>query len=215
MNEISAGLQAFIEIIQQIADNKYVLGDRLVEIGISGPNLEATLASIAMAQGELGHARLLYNWAFDLQGLEGKKPEIEDQTGRAFSSVVSIDNWFDLITSVYAVNEALELVLQDILEANHSEVAHRIHKLLKEQKEHIIYSRNWVRQLLKDKGAIPHKCNEGLEKAIPDALNWLNKIEQDSALIAEGYRLADRNLVKRFQGRIDQLREEMDVSHVV
>lgn len=215
MNENSSGSQAFIELIEQIADNKYVLGDRLVEIGISGPNLEATLAAIAMSQGELGHARLLYNWVFDLQGLEGKKPEIEDQTGKAFSSIVSIDNWIDLITSVYVVNASLELVLYDILEANHSEVVHRIHKLMKEQKEHIIYSRNWVQQLLKDKGSVPQKCNEGLEKAIPDALNWLNKFEQDSALVAEGYRVPDSNLIARFEKQIEQLREEKDVSHVL
>lgn len=110
MSNKTAGLASFIETIETIADNKYILGDLLVEIGVSGPDLEATLSTIAMAQGELGHARLLYNWAFDLKGI--KKQEIERQTGKAFTSVVAVDNWIDLIGSLYVVNVGWSLCLK-------------------------------------------------------------------------------------------------------
>ena len=83
---------SLIELAETIADNKYILGDRLVEIGVSGPKLEATLSAIAMAQQELGHSRLIYRWSYDLKGINGSKVEIKDQTGKAFSKNVEISN---------------------------------------------------------------------------------------------------------------------------
>ena len=202
MSNQTAGLQAFIDLLETVADNKYVLGDRLVEIGISGPNLEAILSSIAMAQGELGHARLLYNWTFDLRVLKGKKPEIEKQTGKAFAGVVQAQNWISLIAALYAVNVALDVVLRSILDARHGEVVTRIHKLLKEQQEHILYARNWAQQLRQDKGAVPRKFREALEGIIPEAETWLLTLENTTELVAEGYLLPAVKLVQPFRAQI-------------
>lgn len=204
MVEKTTGLTSFIETIEVIADNKYVLGDLLVDIGIGGPDLEATLSAIAMAQGELGHARLLYNWASDLKG--NKKLEIESQTGKAFSVVVAVDNWIDLIGSLYAVNVAFELVLKAILEARHADVANRVNKLLKEQKEHIMYSRGWVEQLLQDKGAVPKKINEILEKAVPEIRAWLKTVEDSVELVNEGYIKSGARLVTQFDPQIANMK---------
>ncbi|HWO97002.1 MAG TPA: Phenylacetic acid catabolic protein [Bacillus sp. (in: firmicutes)] len=204
MGEQTAGLKSFIELVEAIADNKYVLGDRLVEIGISGPNLEATLAAIAMAQGELGHARLLYNWIFDLKELTGKKPEIENQTGKAFQGVVDIHDWISLIAASYVVNIAVDVVLKSVLDSSHSKVATRVHKLIREQKEHIVYTQHWAQQLLKDQGAIPRKFREALDQVIPHAEAWLKSVEQKAELVDEGYILRDSQLFSKFQ---DQLRE--------
>jgi ring-1,2-phenylacetyl-CoA epoxidase subunit PaaC len=202
MSKQTAGLQAFIELIEGIADNKYVMGDRLVEVGIGGPNLEAILSSIAMAQGELGHARLLYNWTFDLQEKQGKKPEIEKQTGKALDGVVKADSWITLIAALYTVNVALDVVLKSILEARHAEVVTRIHKLIKEQRDHILYSRNWAEKLLQDQGAVPRKFREAMEQIVPEAETWLLTIENTSELAAEGYLLPSVKLVQRFKEQL-------------
>lgn len=212
MGDKTVGLTSFIEVIETIADNKYVLGDLLVEIGVSGPDLEATLSTIAMAQGELGHARLLYNWAFDLRG--SKKQEIEKQTGKAFAAVVSVDSWIDLIGSLYVVNEGLELVLKAMLDGRHPDVINRINKLLKEQKEHIMYSRGWVEQLLNDQGSIPRKMNESLKKIIKDVETWLHHVEHSEGLVEGGYVKADVNLTASFHSKLASLplqRAESDV----
>lgn len=186
----------FIDIIETIADNKYVLGDHLVEIGVSGPTLEATLSAIAMAQGELGHARLLYNWSSDLRGVG--KTEITNQTGKAFASVVQVSDWIELIGALYAVNAGTDLVLRAMLEAGHQDVVNRIQKLLKEQKEHILYSRGWVGQLLSDAGAVPRKTREALDKAVPEVRAWLQKIEQSADLVSGGYLPAQAGFVAMF-----------------
>jgi ring-1,2-phenylacetyl-CoA epoxidase subunit PaaC len=205
MAEQTAGVKAFIDLIEVIADNKYVLGDRLVEVGVSGPDLEATLSSIAMAQGELGHARLLYNWTFDLKGHVGKKPEIEKQTGKAFNGVVQISDWISMIAAFYTVNLALDLVLRSVFEARHNEVVTRIHKLIKEQKEHILYSRGWARQLMQDRGVVPRKFNQALNKIVPEVETWLHKVENTAALINEGYISENANLVNLFKHQVREL----------
>lgn len=195
----SAGLKSFIELLETIGDNKYVFGDKLVEVGVSGPNMEATLAAIAMAQGELGHSRLLYNWVFDLKGLKGKKPDVKGQTGKAFNGVGSIHNWITLIAALYAVNTAVDLVLKSILQANQAKVVSRVNKLMREQKEHILYSQGWAQQLLEDKGAIPRKFKEAVREITPEVGAWLREVEQKYELFDEGFLARGSKLYDKFQ----------------
>jgi ring-1,2-phenylacetyl-CoA epoxidase subunit PaaC len=211
MTEQTTGLKHFINILETIADNKYVLGDRLVEVGVSGPNLEATLASVAMAQGELGHARLLYNWTFDLTGWKGKKPEIEKQTGKAFQSILEVNNWISLIANLFVVNTAIDIVLKAILEANHTDVASRILKLLREQKEHIIYAQNWASQLLNDAKAVREKFEQSVQEAIPEVAEWLKSIEQNREVYQEGYILPDSKLYNQF----NCILKEMNIKNLI
>jgi ring-1,2-phenylacetyl-CoA epoxidase subunit PaaC len=208
VSEMQLSVRSFIELLETIADNKYVLGDRLVEIGVSGPNLEATLAAIAMAQGELGHARLLYNWCFDLRNMKGKKAEIHGQTGKAFRGVVNVHNWISLIAVLYTVNTAINIVLQSALESCHSKVASRIQKLIREQQDHIIYAKNWAEQLCRDQGAVPHRFRESLKEIIDEVYAWLAEIEKNQELQAEGYLPKNVKLTEKFKEQLKELNTE-------
>jgi ring-1,2-phenylacetyl-CoA epoxidase subunit PaaC len=214
MSNQSAGLNSFIEILEHIADTKYVLGDRLVEVGISGPTLEATLSAVAIAQAELGHARLLYNWSFDLKELEGKKIEVKEQTGKAFKEVETIYNWITLISALYAVNVAQEIILKGFLKARHQEVVTRIQKLLNEQREHILYSRGWSIKLFNEEGIIPKRFNEALDAIVPEIEAWLTAIENDQAMINEGYFIPNSNATSSFRDTISILREKGNLADV-
>ncbi|WP_227935172.1 Phenylacetic acid catabolic protein [Alkalihalobacillus deserti] len=205
---------SLVELAETIADNKYILGDRLVEIGISGPTLESTLSSIAMAQQELGHSRLIYRWAFDLKGLNGSKVEIKDQTGKAFSTNVETSNWIELIAGLYTTNVAIDLVMRAIIESDHPEINPPFSKMLKEQNEHLVYSKSWCKQLLNDKGSIPRRFKEAYEKATNDALKWLNKVENDQLLISEKMIAANTNLASNFKSQVDELLNDGAVTNV-
>ncbi|WP_420534692.1 Phenylacetic acid catabolic protein [Aeribacillus pallidus] len=208
MSVMEQGTHSLIELLETIADNKYVLGDRLVEVGVSGPNLEATLSAIAMAQGELGHARLLYNWCFDLKGVKGKKPDIQAQTGKAFQTAVNVQNWISLIASLYAINAAIDIVFQTVLKTSHSKVASRIQKLVREQHDHIIYAENWAKQLLLDQGAVPYRFQEALREAAEEAKAWLAKVEKSEELKKEGYFPETPSFAEKFEKRLQQLNAE-------
>jgi ring-1,2-phenylacetyl-CoA epoxidase subunit PaaC len=195
-----------ITVIETIADNKYIIGDRLVEVGVGGPDLEASLSAIAMAQAELGHARLLYNWTFDMKGHKGKKPEVSEQTGKAFSSVVGINNWISLIAGLYTVNVSFDILMKAIVRTEHPEVVSHFTKLLKEQNEHIVYSKSWASKLLNESGSIPKRFQKALNESYVEAEKWLDSIEQNAALTAAGYLLKDENLTEIFKKEMARMR---------
>ncbi|MEB3100159.1 Phenylacetic acid catabolic protein [Ferviditalea candida] len=213
MVEQSTGLKAFIELVEAIADNKFILGDRLVEIGIGGPDIEAATSAIAMAQGELGHSRILYNWIQDLKGRQGTKPEIKNQTGKAFNGVVQINGWLTLIAALYTVDVAQDLVLNSILQARREDVISRIHKLMKEQREHILYSRGWANSLLNDRMSVPRKFNEALDRIIPEVEKWLADLNASHVLKDEGYLSRELDLLKSFREQIGLMREKGGTVH--
>ena len=205
VREQKQSAEEFIQLLEAIAYNKYVLGDRLVEVGVSGPNLEATLAAIAMAQGELGHARLLYNWTFELKGLKGKKPNIDNQTGKAFHEVIKVQNWISLIAALYTVGTAVDIVLKAILETGNEKVISRIQKLVNEQKEHIIYSKQWAQQLLNDEGLIPVKFKDAINFVLPEVKQWLQSVEKKTEIAAKGYIVKSSSLYKKFEQELNSL----------
>ncbi|MDQ6600160.1 phenylacetic acid catabolism protein [Bacillus salipaludis] len=207
-------LVSLVEVAETIADNKFILGDRLVEIGISGPNLEATLSSIAMAQAELGHARLMYKWANELQGLNGTKIEVRGQTGKAFPSVVNTTNWIGLIAGLYAVNVAVDLVMKAVINTNHPKVNTPFSKMLKEQEEHLLYSKSWCKQLLNDTGAVPKTFRQELEKVTVEVGQWLRTVENDELLISEKIFRENSNLIALYKETIEKLISLGDVQHV-
>ncbi|WP_026576766.1 Phenylacetic acid catabolic protein [Bacillus sp. UNC438CL73TsuS30] len=207
-------LVSLVEVAETIADNKFILGDRLVEIGISGPNLEATLSSIAMAQAELGHARLMYKWANELQGLNGTKIEVTGQTGKAFPSVVNTTNWIGLIACLYAVNVAVDLVMKAMIHTNHSKVNTPFSKMLKEQEEHLLYSKSWCKQLLNDTGAVPKTFRKEVEIVTVEVGQWLRTVENDELLISEKIFTENSNLTALFKESIEKLTSLGDVQHV-
>lgn len=205
---------SLIELAETIADNKFIMGDRLVEIGISGPTLEATLSSIAMAQAELGHARLMYKWASELQGLNGSKLEVKDQSGKAFSAVVEASNWLSLIAGLYAVNSAVDLVIKAIIQAEPPNLHTPFSKMIREQHEHLVYAKSWCKHMLQDRGAVPTVFKQHLEKAASEAEQWLAKVEKDELLQSEAIILPNSILVKNFKSEVDSMINFEEVQHV-
>lgn len=202
---------SLIDLGETIADNKFILGDRLVEIGISGPNLEATLSSIAMAQQELGHSRLVYRWVSDLTGI---KKEVQHQTGKAFEQNVGIGNWIELIAGLYVTNVAIDLVMRAMIEANNPNVKPPFTKMIKEQQEHLIYSKNWCKQLLLDKGSIPRRCRDAIALTSHEAKEWLIKVENDMYFITENIILKNASLVENFDATIQEVLKDVAKQNV-
>jgi len=194
--------QAFITLIEGIADNKFVLGDRLAKVGFSAPDVESMLASIAMAQGELGHARLLYWWTFDLNGHVGKKPDIKNETGKSFKAVKETNGWIQLIAHFYVINAAIDVIFESLMNTDHKDVVSHVNKLFLEHKEHCIYSENWAAKLLNDQGAVPKRFENALRAIVPEVEQWLKEIEETAEL--HSY-FSYRDLLAKFQHSLDRV----------
>ena len=198
-----------ITLIETIADNKFILGDRLVEVGVSGPDLEATLAAIAMAQSELGHARLLYNWGTNLKSGKGSKKEVKEQTGKAFGSIVQIGEWIQLIAGLYSMNTALNILINALISHQKgSEIELQFNKLAREQLEHILYSKNWAIKLLYDGCSIPARFGRAFKLCEQEIITWLKQVENNSVLIENEILPINSNLVNSYkEALIPRLRD--------
>ncbi|MBO0997365.1 phenylacetate-CoA oxygenase subunit PaaI [Bacillus sp. SD075] len=203
-----------ITLIETIADNKFILGDRLVEVGVSGPDLEGTLAAIAMAQSELGHARLLYNWGTNLKNGKGSKKELKEQTGKAFESIVQIGEWIQLIAGLYSMNTALHTLITALTRHQKgSEIELQFNKLAREQLEHILYSKNWALKLLNDRGSIPARFGRAFKLCEQEVITWLKQVENNSVLIENEILPANSNLVNSYKDAlIPRLRDEVIIN---
>ncbi len=208
MSNLTGGMKEFIHLLETMADNKMVLGDRLVEVGVSGPNLEATISSVALAQAELGHARLLYNWAFDIKNSGGEKPDIKEQTGKAFQCGVKIDNWITLIAGMDVISHAIDVVLEAISSSGRQELASKLSKMVREEEEHIMFADGWAHLLLRDRGKIPHLFKEAMESARKEAEGWLQEVESNQQLKQERFIPENVQLVGQFRERLRFLEEE-------
>lgn len=196
-------VNSFIRLLENIADNKHVLGDRMVETGFSGPTLEAVVSIFAIAQGELGHARVLYSWASRLRGGQGD-PDIAKQTGKALGFLSEIDDWIKLVSAMYTVTIAHDVLLRSIFEARPEESASRVHKVIEEQKEYFLYAKAWVQQLLKDKGAVPKHMKKTLDHHHREVLSWLESIENQRELFEGGHLKAAGKLSEQFREKFEE-----------
>ncbi|WP_054636972.1 Phenylacetic acid catabolic protein [Thalassobacillus sp. C254] len=205
-------IRKIVELAETIADNKFIMGDKLVEIGVSGPNLEASLSSISMAQGELGHARLIYRWAHEVQGQRGGK-DVKSQTGKAFEQIVQASNWVELIAGFYVNNVAIDLVMKELMKGNGNELKAPFSKMLNEQYDHLVYSKDWSHQLLQDTGSIPGRFKQEVDKAMKEAVAWLSTIEKDSDLISSGAISPQSNLSSECKEIVEELPLDRNVSY--
>jgi ring-1,2-phenylacetyl-CoA epoxidase subunit PaaC len=144
---------------------------------------------------------LLYYLSLDLKNFKGSKPEIEKQTGKAFHFVERVTDWLSLIAALYTINLSVDIALKAILEADKEDSVSRISKLVREQKEHLIYAEGWVQQLLEDSPSIKEKFTAYLDEFTPDAVRWLQSLEENSALLSERYFLPNASLTGEFERR--------------
>jgi len=203
--------EVLIELLETVADNKFIMGDHLVEIGVSGPNLEATLSAVAIAQAELGHARLLYNWIQELKTGKRKRIEIEKQTGKAFSTAIETEDWISLIASLYTTDVAAEVILGAISNSEFS--TKTVTKMVKEQKDNITYARSWCNQLVNDKGKIPVKFKADFEKAKKEASVWLHFCQNDERLKHLGVFNEGTDVIKSFNEEMDSILPSKEPVH--
>ena len=103
---------ATTHLIARLADNKYYLGQYYAEWCSGAPTLESAVASAAMAQDELGHARVLYPLLRDMQPEGGAENEPETRTVFANVSFLdeSFNSWEDFIAANFLFDGAMSTV---------------------------------------------------------------------------------------------------------
>ncbi len=178
---------AIAQLIARLADNKYYLGRYFAEWCSGAPTLESAVASAAMAQDELGHARALYPLLRSLQPEAGAENEPETRT--VFSNVSYLDQsfaaWEDFIAANVLIDGALTTVFAAALASSYEPLAGRARKVLQEERTHAMHGDGWVRRLAREGGAVHAAIERALQRDWDETLCWFGQ-DDDETLASAG-----------------------------
>lgn len=163
-----------VDLVVALADNKHGLGIRYAEWCSSGPTIEAGVAATAMAQDELGHARVLYGL---LEELPGAPRRSEHEWSAADARTVAFvetpfAGWPHLIVANLMVDRVLAMVLETALESRYLPLRQRARKIIEEERYHAIHGYSWLAQLAAEGADVRAHLAAAVRDAWGDALCW-------------------------------------------
>ncbi len=165
---------ALVDLVVALADCKHALGLRYGEWCSSGPTIESGVAATAMAQDELGHARVLYGL---LEELPGAPRRSEHEWAAADARTVPLlerpfPTWPHLIVANVLLDQALTLVLRTALDSRYLPLRQRARKIIEEEEYHAIHGQGWVRELAAEGARVRAGLAAIVREVWADALCW-------------------------------------------
>jgi ring-1,2-phenylacetyl-CoA epoxidase subunit PaaC len=162
---------ALVNLLVTLADNKYWLGRHLSEWAVGSPSLEVGVACAAVAQGELGQARVLYPL---LQALPF--PEPVDPTERTSGYQVSMldrpfPTWPHAVAALLLVDTAATLMLQGLIDNPYQPLARRVPRMLEEEAFHWDFAEGRVRELVHLPGG-RQQLQARIDESLAELLGW-------------------------------------------
>ena len=166
--------QRLADWLLAMADNKQLLGLRYAEWCTGAPELEADIAASAMAQYELGHARVLRGVLGDLPG--DARDEQRDSDMATWYSLGALDapfaGWIELVVANAVIDTLLTTNLKSALEGSYRPLTQRLRKAVAEEEYHAVHAGAWIGRL----GGGPESTVEHLRAAVletwPQCIAW-------------------------------------------
>lgn len=214
-NDFTPKTQAvLLNLLLQLADNKYVLGKRYAEWTNSAPLLEAAVAAAAMAQDELGHARSLYPL---FRTFPHAPPVLKKEEDREeLINIAFLDNpfnhWTEFVATVFLFDQALSVVFEAARNSVFEPLKQRAAKILQEERFHAMYGATWLRSLSKEGTRARQEMDAALHQIWPEVVCWLGQPgeKHQQYAIEEGL-IADEvdTLRQNFLSRVGPLLQEL------
>jgi 1,2-phenylacetyl-CoA epoxidase catalytic subunit len=151
--------EALADRIRRLAEAKHVLGHRLALAGLSAPAVEATVATIAIAQEELGHARLLYASEARLRdAATDRDPGLSlevDAVPPDLDLVPALADWVDVLATLATLDTALSLALDALAATAEPWLATRVARMVEEEAAHRAYVESWLAVVASAPAVVP------------------------------------------------------------
>lgn len=169
--------QALYDLILVLADSKHLLGLRYGE-WLYAPAIEASIASLSMAQDELGHARLFYNLVEEF--LNHGFPKREEKPSE-YRSIELLDHPFPSWPDFVAVHALVDLALSVQLEAfeasSYLPLRRLVPKILQEEEFHFQHAKGWLLRIASASERAKAELERAVRKIWTPVLCWLGKPE--------------------------------------
>jgi ring-1,2-phenylacetyl-CoA epoxidase subunit PaaC len=149
-------LAAAVNLLVVLADNKYWLGRHLSEWAVGSPSLEVGVACAAIAQGELGQARVLYPLLDELP-FPGPVDPLERERGYHLSVLDGpFPTWPHAVAALLLVDGATTTMLAALAGGRYEALARRVPRMLDEEEFHWDFADGRVRELVHLPGGLGH-----------------------------------------------------------
>lgn len=213
--DFSPRVQAILlNLLLQLADNKYVLGRRYADWTNSAPLLEAAVAAAAMTQDELGHARSLYPL---LRTFPDAPPVLKKEEDRDdLINITFLDrpfgSWIEFVAANFLFDQALSVVFEAARDAVFEPLRQRAAKILQEERFHAMYGATWLRSLSGEGSQTRAEMEATLRRIWPEVICWLGQPgEKYQQAALEAGLLADDvdALRQKFLQRVGPLLQEL------
>jgi ring-1,2-phenylacetyl-CoA epoxidase subunit PaaC len=179
---------AAASVLGRLGAAKHALGYRLAFAGLSSPAVEAAVATVAVAQEELGHARLLYASEARLRGVGGEDDVLDVPTAPPDPALVpALDGWPDVLATLATLDTAVLLWLQALAAGRHAWLRTRAERMLGEEAFHRDYVRGWL-AVTREHPRLHARVEDTLDARRRRYGEWLRQLTTDAGpLLAEGF----------------------------
>jgi len=210
--------------LMAMSDTKHLLGLRYAEWCTGAPELEADIAASAMAQFELGHARVLRGVLGDLP--EDPRDDARDTDTGTWCSVAPLDrpfeDWTELVVCNALVDTLLTVNLRSAMAGSYKPLTQRLRKVLAEEEYHGVHATAWVRRLASGPEATAVRLRRVVEGVWADCLTWfgpadgngLDELHAAGVLADDAAGLRDRYdeaVQPTFEGTSLQLARDVEI----
>lgn len=173
--ENDRALAGLVNLVVVLADNEYFLGRRISEWAVGAPGLEEAVASSALAQEELGHARVLYPLLEELPFPGSPAPLEREGDRRRRYNLSFLDRpwgtWPEAVAAAFLADAALTTMLEHLTSSAWEPLARRSARILQEERFHLEFLEGRVRDLASDLG-LAGELERELARFLPEVLMW-------------------------------------------
>lgn len=174
--------QPLADWLLTLADNKRVLGLRYAEWCTGAPELEADVAVSAMAQYELGHARLLRGALNDLD--EDPRDESRQNDPAAWRCLPALDrpagDWVELVALNGLVDALLTVQMEAAVGGGLRPLAQRLRKAVAEEKYHGMHASAWLDRILDGPRELGVRLAGHVREILPQCLAYFGPDENNA-----------------------------------
>jgi ring-1,2-phenylacetyl-CoA epoxidase subunit PaaC len=204
---------AAVNLLLVLADNKYWLGRHLSEWAVGAPSLEVAVACAAVAQGELGQARVLYPLLAELP-FPGPVDPAERQRAYHLSVLdAPFPTWSHAVAALLLVDAATTTMLEALRDGRYQALARRVPRMLEEEQFHRDFADGRVRELARLPGGLA-QLQARVDESLEELLCWFGPPDEQGVATLQGeglLRSGNEELRQAYLDRIGPLLQEAGV----
>jgi ring-1,2-phenylacetyl-CoA epoxidase subunit PaaC len=208
-----------LDLLLALADDELVIGHRHSEWTGWAPHVEEDLAFSSIAQDEIAHARLLYELAAPLAGVDvdalalGRPPE---EYRHAVICERPNRDWGYTLARQYLYDTADDVRTSALEASSWKELADAVRTIRLEERYHLEHGRQWFARLAGGPVQARERFAAGLEGAMAEAIALFEALPREEALVGDGVLLrSNEDLLGEWLARVGDELEAVSLDWVL